>query len=171
MLAEDSTSRAMEATLQNANNCCSYLQKLDGQISFLRTTYDSKRTYAGFWEKNRSLMSKAKCAVDPNTLFMAAVATGSLVVIDDLTADKSNIINCNVYSSSKCLQTHWTAEQWRNKDGCSFWLAEDTLHLVMSMGTRLQAVIGKKKNTNHDCFHLHNIIPKLYGTLKRWDYI
>ncbi len=47
---------------------------------------------------------------------MAASGTGSLVFIDDVTADKSSRMNSEVFRailsasySAKCFRTHWTA--------------------------------------------------------------
>ncbi len=47
--------------------------------------------------------------------YMAASGTGSLVFIDDVTADKSSRMNSEVFRailsahSAKCFRTHWTA--------------------------------------------------------------
>ncbi len=71
------------------------------------TAHDPKHTTSSVKHGGGSVMAWA-C--------MAASGTGSLVFIDDVTADKSSRMNSEVFSgniicsySAKCFRTHWTA--------------------------------------------------------------
>ncbi len=70
------------------------------------TAHDPKHTTSSVKHGGGSVMAWA---------YMAASGTGSLVFIDDVTADKSSRMNSEVFRailsahSAKCFRTHWTA--------------------------------------------------------------